>query len=222
MTVGKRIKELREAKGWSQTELANRVNRRGGKLAQQSVANIETGIVKQPKAIVYLAEALGVLPRWLETGKGAKFVDASGRPAIPGVFISHSSSDTEPVKALQRVLSVRYAVREGGAIIEATNFDLQFTPPGGVEAAIVEAKTLQPYEAGDILIWGKIEPLGAGRVPGHPVIVATHHILLLRQLVPGTKKGRYHLLSIDRSAPHLPDQKVEGVAQIEWVKKAQT
>lgn len=72
MSVGDRIKELRESKGWSQARLAKEVTKRGGKLSQQNVANIEAGIVKKPKALIELADAFGVLAPWLQTGKGVK------------------------------------------------------------------------------------------------------------------------------------------------------
>lgn len=75
MSLAERVRELREAKDWSQTRLAEEVTKLGGKLSQQNVANIETGVVKNPGAIIQIAHALGVFPSWLQTGLGMK--DAS-------------------------------------------------------------------------------------------------------------------------------------------------
>lgn len=64
----------------------------GGKLSQQSVANIENGIVKRPGAILHIAQALGVNAVWLQTEKGPK-------EAVPPKSIELAANDTglEPV-----------------------------------------------------------------------------------------------------------------------------
>jgi transcriptional regulator with XRE-family HTH domain len=95
MTVADRVRELREAKKWSQAQLAAAVTKLGGKLSQQNVANIEAGIVKQPKSLLHLATALGVSPMWLDTGLGKRepsSTETQTKPA-PNIFLSHSGQE---------------------------------------------------------------------------------------------------------------------------------
>jgi transcriptional regulator with XRE-family HTH domain len=91
MTLATRVRELRDAKGWSQADLATAVNKLGGKLSQQNAANIEAGIVKNPKCIVQLAAALEVSPVFLQTGKGHK--ETVGRNAPPLVPDNQTQRD---------------------------------------------------------------------------------------------------------------------------------
>ena len=80
-TLGERVKAEREAKPWSQQRLADEVTKAGFEIGQSAIGNIESGRVKEPKSIVQLAAALGVSPRWLQTGKGDKAASAPSRSA---------------------------------------------------------------------------------------------------------------------------------------------
>lgn len=71
-TIGVRVQEAREAKGWSQKRLAEEVTRAGYKIGQSAIGNLESGKTKDPKCIVQLAAALNLAPRWIQTGKGEK------------------------------------------------------------------------------------------------------------------------------------------------------
>lgn len=82
--LGDRVRAEREVKGWSQDQLAAEVTRRGFKIGQSAIGNIESGRVKEPKCIVQLAAALGVNPVWLREAKGEKAADASTRRGLPG------------------------------------------------------------------------------------------------------------------------------------------
>lgn len=71
-TLGERIKEEREAHGWSQQELASRAG-----VSQGTIGNLESGTRKTARNLVGIAVALSVRPEWLSTGKGTK----SGAPS---------------------------------------------------------------------------------------------------------------------------------------------
>jgi phage repressor protein C with HTH and peptisase S24 domain len=71
-TIGERVAAERRAKGWSQARLAEEVTRRGFEIGQSAIGTIESGRVKEPKCIVQLADALGVLATWLQSAKGPK------------------------------------------------------------------------------------------------------------------------------------------------------
>lgn len=59
MTVGERIKQLREAKGWSREELRSAI----GKVSYQSVASFELDVVKPSlKMVGKICKAFGLEP----------------------------------------------------------------------------------------------------------------------------------------------------------------
>lgn len=68
--VGDRVRQLRKERGWTQTELAKRA-----KIAQSSVAELETKPNRGSRYIVKIAVALGVSAYWLDSGKGPKKLD---------------------------------------------------------------------------------------------------------------------------------------------------
>lgn len=70
-TIADRVKELREQRGWSQSELARQVSAvyRDGKIKPQSVQQLEEGTVKRPKYLLELAKVLGTTPEYLLTGR---------------------------------------------------------------------------------------------------------------------------------------------------------
>jgi phage repressor protein C with HTH and peptisase S24 domain len=75
-TLGERVKGEREAKGWSQAELARRVTRAGYSITQGGIAQIERRGDTEPKSIVQLAQALGISVHWLQTNRGDKSAGA--------------------------------------------------------------------------------------------------------------------------------------------------
>ena len=69
-TLAQRVCECREAKGWSQSELARRISDRRHKLGkapvkQQSINQLELGGVDNPRYLLELADVLEVNPAWL-------------------------------------------------------------------------------------------------------------------------------------------------------------
>jgi phage repressor protein C with HTH and peptisase S24 domain len=75
-TLGERVKAEREARGWSQAELARRVTRAGYSITQGGIAQIERRGDTEPKSIVQLAQALGLSVHWLQSNRGDKTAGA--------------------------------------------------------------------------------------------------------------------------------------------------
>lgn len=83
-TLGDRVKKLREDKEWSQDALAKEVTRRGFKITQAGISNIEKRGNTNPQCLPELAEALSTTTGYLRTGKGTKERPAGQREdAVP-------------------------------------------------------------------------------------------------------------------------------------------
>ncbi len=122
-------------------------------------------------------------------------------------------------------MPVRYMIGAGDeihVIEEDSGFDYTVAPPGfeHAGAGIVRGDSMRPlFEEGDILFWREVQPPPSGDPPQRAVIVhLTSGVLYVKRLLAGTRKGRFHLLSVNPITPILADQHVEAIAQIEWVK----
>lgn len=72
-TLGDRVKAERQARDWSQADLAERVVKAGAhSMSQPGILKIESGATKRPTCVHELAKVFGVSVRWLKTGKGRK------------------------------------------------------------------------------------------------------------------------------------------------------
>jgi len=70
-TIADRVRRLREARGWDQSELARRVSSIASrKVAAQSIQQLEAGDVSRPRYLPELATALGTSLEYLLTGEG--------------------------------------------------------------------------------------------------------------------------------------------------------
>ncbi len=230
MSVGDRVKKLRETKGWSQTQLAKEVNKRGGKLSQQNVANIESGIVKQPKALLSLAEALEVLPHWLETGKGSKTRDdlilAFGGPGAAAAVLQKRRGQRDAA-APEPALAVSSIVAAGDEIIghdEGDPIDYEPAPPGLYDGEVTEVRgrsMLPIFRDGDRLFHKVITEDPMSVVGEAAVLKLKDGRRFIKVLQPGTRRGRFRLLSLNPAYEPMEDQVVVSAARIVWVKKSQ-
>lgn len=95
-------------------------------------------------------------------------------------------------------------------------------PPGmeDCEATEVRGQSMIPlYHNGDLLFHRRIET-NIGRYRNQVVVVQIKgDRRLVKQLVTGSKPGRFHLASFNQAFPLLEDQPVEWVGPIEWVRK---
>lgn len=88
-------------------------------------------------------------------------------------------------------------------------------------AAIVRGESMRPtFDPGDLLFFKEREdPPPFKDLPPRPVIVQIlDGPLLVKKLLPGTRRQRYHLLSVNPLTPVLQDQHVESIARIGWIK----
>lgn len=94
-------------------------------------------------------------------------------------------------------------------------------PPGydKAGAGVVQGDSMRPtYEDKDVLFWRHLEAPPA-RMPRRAVVVKVKDgPLYVKKLLAGSKKGRFHLLSVNPLTPPLEDQPVEAIARIGWVK----
>lgn len=114
MALGKRVEELRKARGLTQGRLADMTN---GAISQQNLDRLEKRDARTSEAAPALADALGVSLRWLLTGEGAR--EATDWP-FPRVSRSRwdalSTEDRAYVQgAINRALDECGAVASGEA-----------------------------------------------------------------------------------------------------------
>ena len=197
-TLGERVKAEREAKGWSQAELARRVTRAGYAITQGGIAQIERRGNTEPKSIVQLAQALGLSVTWLQTNRGEKVLrsgaaEEDGQFAIPelgrrrrqdaGAASSRGARGrTDP---LQVFSSARGGV-EGALIL--SNEPVAWIPRDarleGIQDAygcFVSGDSMEPaYERGNLLLVNPTAPVAPG-----------DDCLFLRETADG---GRYVLI----------------------------
>ncbi|WP_020697441.1 S24 family peptidase [Reyranella massiliensis] len=216
MTLGDRVRDERVARGWSQKDLAARVTAlRRQKTTQVAIHHIESRGNVMPRFVVELAQALEVNLDWLRLNKGPKKGKIERLPAP-----AERKSQQTPIRHYVGAGDEIHIINEDGPIDETD------APPGyGWEtggAAVVRGDSMRPYfDPGDILFFRhrRSPPASAKALPVRPVIVYTSSgALYVKKLLPGTKKGRFHLLSLNPLTPALQDQPVESFAYIEWVK----
>lgn len=91
-----RVLKRRKQLGLTQKELAKRVG-----VKQQSIQQLEDGVVKRPRYLLELSSALECDAHWLSTGKGSADFNLSDRPYIPG-----SGSPNSPAKVPTEFLAL--------------------------------------------------------------------------------------------------------------------
>ena len=71
MTYSDRLKQARKYAGLTQPALAEKLN---GLMTQQNISLLENGVIRGSELTVQLANACGVSPEWLATGKGEMLI----------------------------------------------------------------------------------------------------------------------------------------------------
>ena len=76
-SISERMKSARKDAGLSQVRLADIV-----KVSPGAIGNIEAGIRQNPRELLAIADALGVNPNWLKTGKGPRSAGFSSQSPL--------------------------------------------------------------------------------------------------------------------------------------------
>lgn len=102
MDVGKRIRQLRESKGWEQLELAKKIN-----ISQSKMNKIETGFQKriEPELLVDLSNVLGATVDYIvgNTDNPDEVVDPEFEDFIQSVRRWYKEAPKDREEDLQRL-----------------------------------------------------------------------------------------------------------------------
>lgn len=196
-TLGERVKTEREAKGWSQAELARRVTRAGYAITQGGIAQIERRGNTEPKSIVQLAQALGLSVTWLQTNRGEKTLRSGAvEEDVPLAIPELGRRRRQDAPASARVAPNRtdpmqvFSSAQGGVegAMILSNEPVAWIPRDarleGVQNAygcFVSGDSMEPaYERGNLLLVNPAAPVAPG-----------DDCLFLRETADG---GRYVLI----------------------------
>lgn len=191
-TMGHRIEQLRQRRGFSQKELGAKVG-----ISQQAVEKIEAGLTRTPRKLVQLAAALGTDSTYLLEGRGDPNVAPTGNhsPIIP---YAHPSSVTN--RRDLPVLGRAEGGTEGNMVMESDPIDWTHRPadlqdiPSAFAIYVTGESMVPKYRPGDLAYIHPHRPVRQGRF----VLVETRDhrglikeyigwkgdILLLRQYNP--------------------------------------
>lgn len=214
MSLGDRVRRGRQArkingKPMTQVQLVAAVKKLGGELSQSELSAIENDQIERPGALPEIAAVLGLTS-----------AELLGKP----VALRPSREEAQT--------PIRHYVGAGDEVHlfegESDSEAIDYTPaPPGFErekgaAVTVRGDSMRPYyEPGDMLFFRfRYDfPASPKDLPLRPVIVQVKNgPLYVKKLLPGTRKGRFHLLSVNPLTAALQDQLVESFAYIEWVK----
>lgn len=77
ISIAERLKSAREAADLRQEELASRAG-----VSQGTIANVESGLRKNPRELLAIARALNVNAEWLKSGKGPRDATPAGSATV--------------------------------------------------------------------------------------------------------------------------------------------
>lgn len=159
---------------------------------------------------------VGVTTDWLLYGRGAG--PGAEHGVMPDIVPDDGERATVPVRHFVGAGDVVHLI-DGDSPLEDTA-----APPGyeNGAAVIVRGESMLPiFQPGDLLFFRMREDPPKKDLPMRAVIVqVTDGPLYLKKLLPGTKRGLFHLISVNPNTPTLLDAQVESIARIGWVKPA--
>ena len=209
-TPGQRLKWARENK--SEYETATAAAKAFGWTVPTYLGHENGDRVPSRKAAIKYSHAYKVPWAWI--------LEGGPLPTSPRRRYGMAEEAETPIAHYVGAGDEVHLIGEDGAI------DYTPSPPGFERdrgaAVIVRGESMRPiFDPGDMLFFRhrRDPPTAAKDLPARPVIVETAGgALYVKKLLPGSKKGRFHLLSINPLTPPMQDQPVRSFAYIEWVK----
>lgn len=125
MTISKRIRQARKLAGMTQMDLAAKSG-----LKQSTISDLEVGKSQGSTSVASLAQAMGVNPLWLESGKGPMTINGDAEPGInPFQAVDiYSHSDNPNVLLIPKVQIRAAGGITGFAIDGSDDVDLETYP----------------------------------------------------------------------------------------------
>jgi hypothetical protein len=159
---------------------------------------------------------VGLTTDWLLFGKGP----APGQsPVRPDIAPDDGDRPTVPVQHFVG------AGDEVHLFDDDARVDTTSAPPGyeNGSAVIVRGDSMRPtFQPGDLLFFRQREEPPKKDTPLRAVIVqVTDGPLLLKKILPGTKRGLFHLISVNPTTPEMLDRHVDSIARIGWIKPSE-
>lgn len=158
----------------------------------------------------------GVTADWLLSGRGPA---PRGLKGLPTDSVSKSERPTGAS------VEITHLVGAGDQVFPISgDAPLGYikSPPGFEDggAVAIRGDSARPlYDDQDLLFYKAWEPppTSPRHIPIRPVIVElVDGRSLLKRLMPGTKKGRFHLVSINPAVPPIYDVEIKAIAHIGW------
>jgi hypothetical protein len=191
------------------------------------VAGVDPGTLRQqiardsiPKdaADLYVRKLrrVGVTLEWLMFNRGAG--PGGVRPVLPDIVPDDGHRATVPIRHYVGAGDMVHLIDDDSPLGDTA------APPGYEKgsAVVVRGESMMPiFQPGDVLFFRLREDPPKKELPLRAVIVQlTDGPLYLKKLLPGTKRGLFHLISVNPTTQPILDANVESIARVGWVKPA--
>lgn len=198
-TIADRLKAAREAAHLKQDELALKAG-----VSQGTIGNIESGIRKRPRELIAIAEAVGVHPKWLETGRPPRAVE-SQPPASEGPQVDAPRLQGAPDQSMSHC-AVNMGLQQVSweQIVSGVELDEIFM------SQVPDESCAPRFPKGHWIIWRKSPPPTVDEL----VLVRDRHNLLhAMTYTKGKEPGDWTAVPIRRSYPtyHCSEVEIVGV-----------
>lgn len=216
-TPGERLRQAIKVAGYNKlAPFAEVAGVKAGTLRQQ----IDRDSIPTDAAAIYVRKLrrVGLTLEWLMLGRGTP--PGGVQPVLPDIIPDQGTRSTVPI---------RHFVGAGDEVhLVDTDDEPDLGPtaaPPGFEkggAVIVRGESMRPlFVPGDILFFNMREEAPKKKLPKRAVIVqVSDGLLYLKRILPGSKKGLFHLISVNPQTPEMLDREVDSIARIGWIKPA--
>lgn len=193
-----KLRDARQAKGWSQSELARKAG-----VKPQTIQSIESGKTRQPANIVKIAEALSVTAEFLMSPNDNPSGNGPDKRTTPIIGVVQAGT-----------AAIDYSVGQG----ELGEVDRPAMATFNTVALEVRGESMGGrIEHGDIVYYDeRREPVTPDLFGRLCIVGATDGRVMLKKLQNGSRPGRFHLISY--SADPEFDVPVDWAARVTLIK----